>query len=440
MLPNGEPAAGVRAAAGEKACPVLLFNKNEKARKILDEGLGRIRQGDRQGGLEKLNAAIQTAPKFAPALVARAQLMAEAGRPDQALGDIDQVIEVEPDIASHYFFRGLCQRVLNRPNKAIADFDQCLRLEPDHSEAVLEISSLLVRQERLEEALPFLDRAVELKPDDVGGRLTRARALIALRQPERALDDVGVVGKQQPHSIEALRLGARALLMLRQYNEAVTLARRALQLIEAEVRPDNKSEVAQINLEYAQALDRAGQAKDALVTATRAVTMDPTNNEALFFRGAMLQSQGRSPEAMEDYSELLHRCPGWVPVLINRAGCYLDRGQAQRALSDASAALTKAPDQPIALFNRARAQIHVGDWMAAGADLTGLLERFPKDPAIWLERARVWHAAGRPDECADDRYEAVKRDAKMQHEPLEPVKGGRFITSVEGLRHLFAPV
>lgn len=170
------------------------------------------------------------------------------------------------------------------------------------------------------------------------------------------------------------------------------------------------------------------------------MTLNPQNNDALFFRAAMLQSQGRVPEAMEDYAELLHRIPGWVPVLINRSACYLTRGHASRAQADAEAVLKLVPDQPAALFNRARANVHLGDWMAAGADLTGLLERFPDDAEVWLERARVWNLAGRPDECADDRYEAVKRVAALQAEPLEPVKAGRFVTEVGRLRSFCASV
>ncbi len=418
---------------------MLIFNKNEKARKLLEEGLQKIAQGDAQGGLERLNQAVAAAPKFAPALLARARLLAEAGKTDLAHADIDLVIELEPQVAGHFFFRGLCRRVQNEIESAIADFEQALRLDSGHNEAAFELSALFVRQERYQEALPLLDRALEMQPDDLSRRLTRARVLIALKKADLALEDVEKVARAQPHSVEACRLGAQALLGCRRYPEAVTLCREAMRLLEASPRADNKDEVSQVSLELAQALDRTGLAKDALAAATRAVTLNPQNNDALFFRGAMLQAQGRVPEAMEDYAELLHRFPGWVPVLINRSACYLTRGQASRAQADAEAVLKIAPDQPAALFNRARANVHLGDWMAAGADLTGLLERFPEDAEVWLERARVWNLAGRPEECADDRYEAVKRVAALQAEPLDPVKAGRFVTEVGRLRSLCAP-
>jgi lipoprotein NlpI len=85
--------------------------------------------GNVGGAIESFTWAIQRAPDFAPAYVARGAAYLAQGKARLALADADAALEADPASASAYALRGEAQRLLNRPRRALASFEQAIELD-----------------------------------------------------------------------------------------------------------------------------------------------------------------------------------------------------------------------------------------------------------------------------------------------------------------------
>ncbi len=83
-----------------------------------------------EDALQSLTWAIQRAPRFAAAYVARGAVYLAQGEPRLALADADAALEVNPAIASAYVLRGEALRLQGYERRALKAFDQALLLDP----------------------------------------------------------------------------------------------------------------------------------------------------------------------------------------------------------------------------------------------------------------------------------------------------------------------
>jgi len=65
----------------------------------------------------------------------RAACYIRLGDYDQALSDLDQVVDMEPDESAGYNNRGLCYWVLKRTDEALADLRQAIEVNPTNLQA-----------------------------------------------------------------------------------------------------------------------------------------------------------------------------------------------------------------------------------------------------------------------------------------------------------------
>ena len=83
-----------------------------------------------EGALQSFTWAIQRAPNFASAYVARGTVYLAQGRLRLALADADTALAINPSIAAAHALRGETLRLLGRARRALEAFDQALTLDP----------------------------------------------------------------------------------------------------------------------------------------------------------------------------------------------------------------------------------------------------------------------------------------------------------------------
>ncbi len=101
------------------------------AQTYYEEGLTRREAGDIEGAIRSFTWAIQRAPDFAPAYVARGALYLAQGELWLALTDADSALQADPTSAAAHALRGETLRLRGRPRSALEDFDSALELDPD---------------------------------------------------------------------------------------------------------------------------------------------------------------------------------------------------------------------------------------------------------------------------------------------------------------------
>jgi tetratricopeptide (TPR) repeat protein len=89
-----------------------------------------------------------------------------AGRPQEALDDLNRALELKPDHPSTLNNRGLALRSLERYKEALADFNRALELRPGDPDALNNRGVALVSLGRHQEALADYNRALELSSDN----------------------------------------------------------------------------------------------------------------------------------------------------------------------------------------------------------------------------------------------------------------------------------
>ena len=101
------------------------------ARTYYREGVARQETGDVEGALQSFTWAIQRAPDFLPAYIARGTLYLACDEPRLALADADAALEIDPTNATAHALRGEALRLLGRARQALEAFDRAVDLEPD---------------------------------------------------------------------------------------------------------------------------------------------------------------------------------------------------------------------------------------------------------------------------------------------------------------------
>lgn len=138
--------------------------------------------------LAALSAQIEAQPS-ADHYLARSALYREHGDLEAALADLEQAERLEPERVDVDLQRGRLALVAGRPEQALAPLQNLLAESPDHGEAHLALARALAGLGRSREAAIHYTRAIETATVAIPSRyLERADALLAAGQLEAALE------------------------------------------------------------------------------------------------------------------------------------------------------------------------------------------------------------------------------------------------------------
>ncbi len=205
------------------------------AQTYYEEGLGCQEAGDAAGALQSFTWAIQLAPDFAPAYIARGTVHLAQGELRLALADADGALEADPASAPAYALRGETQRLLDRARPALEAFDRALALDPDLKAETFRSRWLTARAARDSSRLLALSREyTTAHPDDPLRHYYHGWAFIELSAPVTTINTLveGIEATSDPPALLWFALG-RAYAENGSWQEAVTSFEAARALVQA---------------------------------------------------------------------------------------------------------------------------------------------------------------------------------------------------------------
>lgn len=313
---------------------------------LTDRAVALHRSGNLADAERLYRAALAEAPEDFTARHLLGVVLAQQGRPDEGLAEVERALAMRPDDSEVHLNRANIHRMLGRLDEALAGFTRALAERPDWPQVLNNRGGVLQDLKRPAEALADFQRALQLAPGVSAVLNNMGGALVDLKRPAEALAAFD----------QALALAP---------NDAVVLCNRA------------------------NALRLLNRNPEALADYTRSLALMPRYAKALSNRGGVLQHLKRHQAALADFEAALALDPDMAPAVIGAA-------MAARNLCD----FARAEKYGALLVARARAAKTVAPWALLSA--TGdealhltcarhtIAERFPALPAP-LADARYGH-------------------------------------------------
>jgi tetratricopeptide (TPR) repeat protein len=153
-------------------------------------------------------------------LLLRARAYSGDKKFNQAVDDLNKVIELKPDLAEAYIERGMVFSQVRRFDDAIGDLTRAIEIDPKNVKAYATRAQARLQAEANDDALSDVNQALEIANNDPLSLRIRGQVYEALARPEDAIIDYRNALAQDPfqaESREALqRLGQEVPLEERQ--------------------------------------------------------------------------------------------------------------------------------------------------------------------------------------------------------------------------------
>jgi predicted Zn-dependent protease len=348
----------------------------------------KVRAAKGRGGAaeDDLAAALQTDPGSREALAAMAETLTRQGRPERALVYADRLVAVSSraapgDLAAALAARATAREAAGRPLDALADLDLARARAPRSRETLVMRARLLDGLGRTAQALAAADELVAVSsggaPSDAAGALAwragrraaagdwagaasdheAAEAALPGWHARRAEDGVGWAAAVA--RARGLPAAWALLARLRTAPGAPASARAALAAAEAESRwtaGDADGARAAMSAALSADADAAcretalleDRAKAALAYFDACVARFPRDPALLNDRGVARWSAGRAADGEADFRAALAARPGFLPAALSLASALEARGAAREGAEVLARALKAAPKDPLA--------------------------------------------------------------------------------------------
>ena len=254
----------------------------------------------------------------------------DAGKPQQAITTLKEVLEQNPDNYGVWFNLGIAYSVAGQDADAVTSFRKVLALEPNLYEAQLNLAQVLLRQKKYADAVEFLTRASAQKPQEIRPQLLIGKVLLATGKPAEAESRFKAVTALDGKQAEAFLLLSRALSAQERWADAVEPLTRYTELTPSDTAAQ---------MELAQTLERAKKPAEAAAIYRRF----PKDPVAMERAGVLELDAGNAKQSVEQLTLALQASP--TPALrYALATALLRSGQIEKAAEAAAALVAQAPD------------------------------------------------------------------------------------------------
>ena len=188
------------------------------------------------------------------------------GRPLEALPHLERALKLQPDYAEAHNNLGNALMAAGRASEGMAHYEQALRCRPDYAVAERNLGIALASAGRIGEALPHFERAVRLQPDYAAAELNWAVALLLTDRFAEAVPHFERANVLDPNSADSRNAYGRALARRERFSEAIAQFEDALRL-----NPD----YAEAHLNLALVLRQLGRMDEATRHYREALRLNP---------------------------------------------------------------------------------------------------------------------------------------------------------------------
>ena len=211
----------------------------------------------------------------------------ESGREEEGLAATQTAVELRPDAFKAHYNVGVMLMHLNRFDEAEHHLRRTLALNPDYLDAHFNAGMLLSWMDRSDEAEQHYLRTLELDPTYFQAHTNLGAMLVGIGRFTDAARHLRRALALNPHDGKALQNLAVAQLRQGRYAEALALYKRVVE------RMPN----ARVYADMATAFYYLGRIEEALESLDRALSLDPTLEDARANREALRQAKATATQA-----------------------------------------------------------------------------------------------------------------------------------------------
>lgn len=331
-------------------------------------GLIEDQRGDKTGALHAFQISLRLGEANADVSQRAAQLLADAGKADEASRVNAQAAHGQQESARSQVAIGLAELQRKRLGPAEDAIRKAIAMAPESSDAWNALGSVLLGSHRAADAEKAYGRAHELDADNTEILSNRGWTRVALKRFDAALDDAKRALAIDPKYASAWRLYGAVQMEARSYREAVKAFDQIDKLGQA--TPDDlvslgESQAETGNVELglktlaraesldpnlarmcfstAKALGRKGDNEKALAYIERALKIEPASHVAWSSKGYGLMKLGRLTEAVEALETAVSLAPDYSNGWINLGEAQLRNRNLGRAIQALEKAVVLSP-------------------------------------------------------------------------------------------------
>jgi tetratricopeptide (TPR) repeat protein len=160
-------------------------------------------------------------------------------------------------------------------------------------------------------------------------------------------------------------------------------------------------------IERGEAFEKAGDHAKAVAEFTAALTIDPTNAEALFDRAYSYDLLDDTDHALADYAKLIAADDNSAAVRANRGLDYARQSKFDLALSDLDRAVELDPDTADYRFQRAHVFLVTRKFDRAALDFGSVIAKQNDNAEAYAGRCGAYHELGKDDAALTDCNKAL---------------------------------
>ncbi|EHR71966.1 putative PEP-CTERM system TPR-repeat lipoprotein [Burkholderiales bacterium JOSHI_001] len=373
-------------------------------------------QSQIQPALEQYGKALKLQPEHGEALLGRAGLLMDLGRPQEAARDLDALQALLPSEPRGAYLRALIAEQKGdkaAAKAALADITNLLDPVPmnfmRYRPQMLLLGGLahhgLANNEK---AKPYLDAVLRLHPQSSVAKLL-ARIHLSEKNFDKAADLLSTYLKGSPQDAQAMMLLSATNMQLGRHARATALMQEALKT----------RDTPELHTILGISLIGGGRPDAALTELEATFRKDPSQTHAGVALVGLYLKAGQPKKALAVSDSLVKRQPGQAGFLNLQGMSRAETGDAVGARNAFEQAVKADPAFPSPQLNLARLDSAMRAYDAAGARLEKVLQADDKNVEALIEMGLLAERRGRDADATRYFAKAADVSASADLKPLQ---------------------
>ncbi len=364
------------------------------------KGEARWQQGELDLALQSLDKAIDIEPDHLQARISRAAVLLDLSRPQDALDELEPVLNQVDHDAQAIYLKAQALRALGREKEAqqvLLDASSILKALTEsfvwnHPPSLLLLGLIETNQQEYEGASEHLGRYVKLIPHHVGGRKLYGFVLMQSGQYLRAMQMIKPLLDIAPNDAGVRVLMAGLLAKEGQYEASAEMLGEAIKMAPERVEWQKRQALMHL---------AGGQTETGLAGLEHVLEDQPADNETRLLLAAQYFARKQYQRSAELAAATLDVDEGNLAAMNLLAANAIRNGDLDQAETRLNALLERSPMYTSALLNLGKIAIKRGDLELARDWFEQVLELQPKEPRAVMELAHLDKRQGQLDSAIE---------------------------------------
>ncbi len=352
---------------------------------------------------ETLNTEVlRTRPTDPAARLSNGRILLRKGKPQQAIAEIEQAINVDPKSARSYYFLGVAQEAAGLSGLAKGSFSRALELNPAMAEASSASATINAREGDYEKANRLATQSVKANPNLPQPYVASAEASLAGGDAQQTQAHIEEALQRDPTSLTALSTMLKLYSLQGRSQEAV---QRLTKLIQQHPESGGLHFLLAVAYFDLKDLDRSE------ASLKRAMALDPMVPGGRTLLANIDYSRGSIEKAQSDYRSAIDANPRAVANYLALASLYQRQGNWDEAKKLCEKAHQIDPSSPAAAAQLAFLYLEHGGDVNIALNLAQMAkQRLPNSGAANDILGWAYYKLGSPETGLVQLKEAVGKD------------------------------